>query len=86
MKFFAVTIFATTINAQNCEWKKGNSGQNIRCDPDWYIKGGCESGSAKDCRVNGNRADFGVKCCPADRNVPLTNRKEDDCTWTMLNS
>ena len=85
MKFFAVTLFST-INAQACEWKKGNSGQNIRCDPDWYIRGGCESGSALDCRVNGNKAAFGVKCCPADRNVPLTNRREDDCTWTMLNS
>ena len=85
MKIFAVALFAT-IEAQGCYWDDGKSGQNVRCMPDFYIKGGCESGSMNDCRVGSEKTAFGVKCCPADRNVPLTNRREDDCTWTMLNS
>ena len=87
MKIFAIALFAT-IEAQGCYWDDGRTGQNVRCMPDFYIKGGCESGSQDACRVGaiGVNSAFGVKCCPADSNVPLTNRREDDCTWTMLNS
>ena len=87
MKIFAIALFAT-IEAQGCYWDDGRTGQNVRCMPDFYIKGGCESGSQDACRVGaiGVNSAFGVKCSPADRNVPLTNRREDDCTWTMLNS
>ena len=85
MKIFAVALFAT-IEAQGCYWDDGKTGQNVRCIPDFYIKGGCESGYYDACRIGGVNSAFGVLCCPADRNVPLTNRREDDCTWTMLNS
>ena len=88
MKYFAlVPTFFFTSNAQvGCYWDPGTSGQNLRCLPDFYIKGGCESGSRDDCRIDGSKTAFGMKCCPADKNVPLTNRDEDNCTWTLLNS
>ena len=79
-------VFLSTIQAQGCYWDPGSSGQNLRCLPDFYVKGGCESGSRNDCRIDGKTTSFGMKCCPADKNVPLTNRDEDNCTWTMLNS
>ena len=87
MKVFVfASVFLSTIEAQGCYWDPGSSGQNLRCLPDFYVKGGCESGSRNDCRIDGKTTSFGMKCCPADKNVPLTNRDEDNCTWTMLNS
>merc|ERR1712157_475000 len=89
MKLFVLAqTFLTFTHAQtvSCYWDHGTSGQNQKCLPDFYIKGGCESGSRSDCRIDGKKASFGVKCCPADNSVPLTNRDEENCTWTMLNS
>ena len=89
MKLLAIAqvlIGTTSAQTVSCYWDPGTSGQKQKCLPDFYIKGGCESGSRNDCRIDGKTTSFGVKCCPADNSVPLTNRDEENCTWTLLNS
>ena len=38
----------------DCYWAVGETGDFLECLPEFYIKGGCESGSRHDCRLSKN--------------------------------
>ena len=38
----------------DCYWAIGESGDFLECLPEFYIKGGCESGSRSDCKLGKN--------------------------------
>ena len=35
----------------DCYWAIGETGDFLECLPEFYIKGGCESGSRSDCKL-----------------------------------
>ena len=88
MKLVALTLGLVHAQGQNCYWAGQKSGGYIECLPDFYIKGACESGSRNDCNIDGGvigtDASFGIKCCPADKNLDLTNQR--DCVWLGADS
>ena len=65
----------------DCYWTGAGSGSQLECLPEFYIKGGCESGSRDNCHVDGiiGSQSFGIHCCPVDRSLALGNRS--NCTW-----
>ena len=79
---FATSATASLIKAPgDCYWTSAGSGSNIECLPEFYIKGGCESGSRDNCHIDGlvGSQSFGVHCCPVDRSLSLGGR--NNCTW-----
>ena len=38
----------------DCYWAIGETGDSLECLPEFYIKGGCESGSRSDCKLSKN--------------------------------
>ena len=49
-----VGIDAVSISSKapgDCYWAIGETGDFLECLPDFYIKGGCESGSRSDCKL-----------------------------------
>ena len=65
----------------DCYWTSAGTGFNIDCLPDFYIKGGCESGSRDDCKFDGilGGEAFGIRCCAVDRSLDLGDKY--NCEW-----
>lgn len=85
MRLTATLSVIASVNAQvgGCYWTGSKSGQFLECLPDYFIKGGCESGSRNDCNIDagivGTDASFGIKCCPSDRSLNFHGQEE--CLW-----
>ena len=76
-----VLSISSALGQLDCYWAVGQSGNKVECLPDFYIKGGCESGSRDDCNFGGilGGDSFGINCCPSDRSISFENRS--DCQW-----
>ena len=83
LKFLSATSAAASLikGPGDCYWTSAGSGYNIECLPEFYIKGGCESGSRDDCKFDGilGGEAFGIRCCPVDRTLALGER--NNCEW-----
>ena len=69
------------VGGGGCYWAVGKSGNNLECLPDFYIHGGCESGSRDDCTFDGlvGGDAFGIQCCPSDRQMNFEGAT--NCIW-----
>ena len=58
MKFSLIALIgvdAVSISPKapgDCYWAVGDTGNFLECLPEFYIKGGCESGSRHDCKLS----------------------------------
>ena len=58
-----IGVDASSISSKapgDCYWAIGETGDFLECLPEFYIKGGCESGSRSDCKLSKNflKSDF----------------------------
>lgn len=89
MRLFAlllVNCHVARADRDGCEWLTGATGDFLECEPDFYIRGACESGtenhgSGRDCQVNGliGHQAFGIHCCPIRDGFDFGNTRE--CKW-----
>ena len=52
-----IGVDASSISSKapgDCYWAVGETGDFLECLPEFYIKGGCESGSRSDCKLSKN--------------------------------
>ena len=92
MKIFA-TIISLTSAQGVCQWQWAKSGDRLKCLPNFYIDGMCESGRRDDCgwakekfalyilkfRGVGTSRSFGIRCCPSSRSIPIGEFQ--NCEW-----
>ena len=81
MKLFLLLVNYSWADRDGCEWLTGETGDFVECQPDYYIRGACESGSNKDCQVEGliGHQAFGIHCCPIKTGFEFGNTRE--CKW-----